>query len=108
MFVFQLHNICAIATAAHVIEHAYSWDQPIRIDHYGSGKSILLQLNDRRIELNEKIDTAAIMFYKNDLPIPTQPIPLITEENILKVGTEVGWLGFPAISQKNLCFFREI
>ena len=24
---------------------------------------------------------------------------------IIKIGVEVGWLGFPAVSSKNLCFF---
>lgn len=97
--------ICAIATAAHVIDHAYYWEQPIRINHFVSGKSILLRNSDRAIQLVEENDTGAIIMGKGELPFPVAPLELIPEKSSLKVGVEMGWLGFPAVSSENLCFF---
>lgn len=96
--------VCGIATAAHVIQHAHYWEEPIRIDHLASGKSLMLHHNERAI-LTEGHDTAAIVFHKGDMPLLDSPPKLVPEGRSLKVGIEVGWLGFPAISPLNLCFF---
>ncbi len=39
-------NLCGIATAAHMVEHAHYWDEPIRLFHRGSGESVVLRQND--------------------------------------------------------------
>jgi hypothetical protein len=36
---------------------------------------------------------------------PEQPIPLAGENAGLKVGVEIGWVGFPGVAPTNLCFF---
>jgi len=97
--------VCGIATAAHVIDQAHYWEQPVRIHHYQSGKSILLRHHERAIILEEKLDTAAIVMDKEDLPLPVHPPEITPEGRHLKIGVEVGWLGFPAISPQDLCFF---
>ncbi len=99
--------IWGIATAAHVIDHAHYWEQPIRIDHYASGKTLLLRAKDRAIFLKEENDTGVIVANKGDLPFPEKTLEITPEKKSLKVGAEVGWLGFPAIrpSGGNLCFF---
>jgi len=51
------------------------------------------------------MDTAAILFNGDDLPLPSQPLHMIQEDKHLKVGNEIGWLGFPAVSPLDLCFF---
>ncbi len=51
------------------------------------------------------MDTAAIVFGETDLPLPTDPIEMIPDGNRLKVGNEIGWLGFPAVSPFDMCFF---
>lgn len=96
---------CMIATAAHVVDHAHSWEEHIRLDHVHSSQSILLRSADRAIFLDEKMDTAAILLRKDSLPIPEEAFPLSPNERYLKVGNEIGWLGFPAISLANMCFF---
>jgi len=99
--------IIGIATAAHVVRHAHDWQQPIKIEHFDSGKSLILPPGNRAVLIDAKKDTAVIA-YRNDgpvLPLPEKPIPLIPEKNSAKVGVEVGWMGFPAISRTNLCFF---
>ena len=97
--------LCGIATAAHVVDHAHYWEQPIRIHHSGSGDSILLRNSDRSIILDEEADTGVIMFGANKLQLPDTPFELSPEDMYLKVGNEVGWMGFPSIALNNLCFF---
>ena len=98
-------NVIAIATAAHVIDHAQYWEQPIRVEHFESGKSLLLRHSDRAVFLEADRDTAAIVFGNSELPFPDFLIELGPEDKFLKVGCELGWAGFPAVSNSNLCFF---
>lgn len=97
--------ICAIATAAHVVDHAHYWEEPIRITHQASGKTVLLRGAERAVMLEEANDTAALIFLKGELPVPTKPLDLAPEGGVLKVGNEIGWLGFPAVAPAELCFF---
>jgi hypothetical protein len=97
--------ICAIATASHVLNRAHYWEQPIRLEHKASGKSLLLRTTDRAIFLEESKDTAALVFNKGDFPLPESPLALAPEGKTLKIGNEIGWLGFPAICPGDLCFF---
>lgn len=98
-------NICAVATAAHVINHSHYWEELIRIDHVQSGQSLLVRHAQRAIFLDERRDTAAILFDRTDVPFPAEPLSLAPEKKFLKVGNEIGWLGFPAIGPSTLCFF---
>lgn len=98
--------LVAIATAVHVVEDADTWRQPIRIDHYASGEALLLDFNDREVIFEDSDDdTAAIMMDGSKLPLPQDVLPLIGEGKTKKVGVELGWVGFPAVSPGSLCFF---
>lgn len=97
--------VCVIATAAHVVGSAHLWEDPIRISHEASGKTALLHHDERGIFLESDNDTAALVFQRGQLPLPTMTLPLITEGKMSKVGVELGWLGFPAVSPADLCFF---
>ena len=97
--------MCAIATAAHVVSTGHYWEQPIRITHQQSGKTVLLRSTERAILLEEANDTAAVLFSNTELPLPQQPLDLAPEGKSLKVGNEIGWLGFPAVAPAELCFF---
>lgn len=99
------NDVVGIATAAHVIDRAHYWEQPIRIEHTVSGTSVLLRNADRAIFLEEPKDTGAIVFSKGNLKLPIEPFPLAPEGKTLKVGLEIGWLGYPAVYQQDLCFF---
>jgi len=100
---------CAVATASHVVEASHLWEEPIRIRHYSSGKEKLLRAPNRVIFYDRSLDTAAILFFpeedKDELPLPKKPLPLITKGKSIKVGVELGWVGFPVVSPYNLCFF---
>src|SRR2546430_1315467 len=66
------HNaICGIATAAHVVDHAHYWEEPIRIDHVHSGKSVVVRRDERTVFLDLARDTAALLFHRGELPLPS-------------------------------------
>lgn len=98
-------GLCAVATAAHVVDHAHYWDEPLRINHHASGETRLLRPPDRAILLDEGLDTAAIVFRPDNLKVPAELLPLSPEGKFLMAGAEIGWLGFPAIASSTLCFF---
>ena len=94
-----------IATAAHVIADSHYWREPIRIEHYSSKEVLYLEHKDRGIIVEANTDSAAIVFDTPKLALPEQPLNLIAQGRVMKVGAEVGWMGFPANAQGNLCFF---
>ena len=98
-------SICAIATAAHVVDNAHRWELPISIDHYQSSETLLLHHSERSIIVQDTTDTAAILMKKSNRLFPDAKPTLITEGRHTRVGVEVGWLGFPAVWPYDLCFF---
>ena len=98
-------NVCGIATAAHVIDQAHYWEEPLRIFHARTGKSLLVRHDQRAVFLDVDRDTAVILLNRGELDLPNDMLPLAPKDNFLKVGNEIGWLGFPAIPGASLCFF---
>lgn len=98
-------ELCVVATAAHVVRQAHFWDQPIRLQHFGSKKAVKLQATERSISLDVQHDTAGILCDSGELELPDAPIPLMKPDYFVKPGVEIGWLGFPAIPLAELCFF---
>jgi hypothetical protein len=98
-------GICGFATAAHALANALVWEQPVRIEHFASGAERLLRPGDRSIVLDEETDTAAIVFMREDFPVPDRLLPMTPESLNYRVGVEIGWVGFPAVSRQQLCFF---
>src|ERR1700722_1836222 len=103
-------SLCAVATAAHVVDHPHEWQQPIRLHHHTSKKSKFLAHENRVISIDHETDTAIIAFYN----LPEDDSFELHEINQVKqmpvnahfdVGMEIGWVGFPAVSPDNLCFF---
>lgn len=100
-------QICGIATAAHVVRQEHLWEQPIRIQHSESETSTMVRADHRAVLLESNVDTAAVVVPTAELPFsfPQDPQPLIESGYYVRVGVEVGWVGFPALSPDNLCFF---
>jgi hypothetical protein len=98
-------QLCGVATAYHVIARAFEWGFPIRLEHVSSKKVLLLHPDNRHIEYDVANDTAVIVFMSGELPLPRGDLELIAEKKFLKVGCDVGWVGFPTISPDELCFF---
>lgn len=98
-------GLIAVATAAHVIDHAHFWEQPLRLEHVVTGHSTLLRHDERAIRLSYDTDTAAILF-EGEIPgMPDAPLELVLRDRSLKQGVRVGWLGFPGVRLSTLCFF---
>jgi len=121
-YVFQIHTpdgsgtgclisrskttpLCIITTAAHVINHAHYWEEPIRLVHYKSGASLLLRPAQRALNIDEATDTASISFEHGDLKLPEEPLPLMQKDFHIKPGVQLGWLGFPAVAIKTVRSF---
>ena len=96
---------CGIATAAHVVEDADDWQQPIKLHNYNFTKHIFLKEADRFIWIDKKLDSAVIFFNPSELELPEEVIRLRPKEKPIIIGNEVGWLGFPTIEPYKLCFF---
>lgn len=97
--------LSGVATAYHVIARAFEWGFPIRLEHAATGKNVMLFPNNRYIEFDVARDTAVILFKSEELPMPEVEPQLLAEKESIKVGCDVGWLGYPAISPNELCFF---
>ena len=102
---YRSEGLIGLATAAHVIEQCHFWEDPIRILHSASDGSVLFRMSERAVFLDSGKDTAAIVIPANKLTLPSQPFDLVPEGRYLKVGNEIGWLGFPAVASTDLCFF---
>jgi hypothetical protein len=98
-------GVCGLATAYHVIDHAYTWEEPIKVLHAQTGKEVILRAPDRYIFTNPQNDAALVMFMRNDLAIECSTLPLIPEDNYLKPANELGWAGYPVIAPNEFSFF---
>ena len=96
-----------VVTAYHVIDHALSWREPIKITHFPSGKQAFLDVNARNITPNQGRDMALIQFSAKDLPLPQNKVGMLKEGARLNEGVQTGWLGYPAVAPFNLCFFTR-
>jgi trypsin-like peptidase len=98
-------SMCGIATARHVVHHADEWQEPIRVLHQATGTVALLKESDRLIWDDEKVDSAVILGPVSKFKFPQDVIPMLPPDHRLPIGVEVGWLGYPAIGPRVLCFF---
>jgi Trypsin-like peptidase domain len=99
------HSFCGIATAAHVVSRALEWQEPIKIWHEPTRTMRFLKAEDRFIYFDQANDSAVILMVKEDLKLPDDPIPLLPMDHPCSIGSDVGWLGYPAIEPWSLCFF---
>lgn len=95
----------AIATAAHVVNHAHVRRQPIKIRHHASDEMVRIDGEERYVFVDRGFDSAQILIRREALTLPDTPIPLLPASSKLGVGLQVGWLGFPAFEHSRLCFF---
>jgi len=98
-------ELCGIATAAHVVDQANLWEQPIRIQHHRSDESVLLHEEKRAIFIDPSLDTAIIISLSKYFDFPDQPLGLTADGTHVPIGEEICWTGFPALSPTNLCLF---
>jgi len=95
-----------IATAAHVVDTAEQWHQPVRVRHYASNKTGFFADTERVIFVDKSQDSAMLLVPHADLVVPHEFIKLLPTDAPIAIGNEVGWLGFPGIAADTLCFFN--
>jgi hypothetical protein len=101
----SFNDILAVATAYHVISHAYEWEDPIKLLHSATNKQIVLKSPDRFIFVKKQRDVAVIMFQKEDLKIAKKILTISPEGKFLRPGIQIGWAGYPAIAPEQFSFF---
>lgn len=102
----EAKTVAGLATAAHVVEYADKWKLPIKIVHFETKKELFSIDDDRVIFVNRELDSASILLFGElDIGLPQNTLPLIDSKKILRIGVEVGWIGFPSIASSNSCFF---
>ena len=98
-----------VATAQHVVEAAIDNEEQILVRHGQVILTLGMKGLDTRFvhKTTAGIDSAILVFPTADLPLPKVRILNPAEAGRIKVGTEVGWLGFPALATvtDQLCFF---
>lgn len=100
----QRKSFCMIATALHVVEESDNWQLPIRVFSHGFTSTMLLKESDRVVLKDEENDSAVIICDPK-LDLPESVIPLRPTNKRLDIGAEIGWLGYPGIDPRTLCFF---
>jgi hypothetical protein len=98
-------SFCGIATAKHVVDDTDRWQQPLRIHSHNFSKTKLLKEESRIILTDENTDSAVILFNPSDFDFPEELVPLRPKEQLISIGNEVGWLGYPGLYEWTLCFF---
>ena len=100
------HDLRGFATAHHVIAKAEKNRRPIgirygpdKIMHVGPGTA-----NEALIVRNNPPDDAALILVKNCAHLP-KGVNLIEHGQMVVMGVEIGWLGFPMVASDKLCFF---
>lgn len=101
----QGSGLVGIATAKHVVEHAKTWNQPIRLQHAGSSESIFLKDESRAILLNSRRDIASIVVNEKLVNFAAGLPEFLEKGKRKKDGVELGWLGYPSVAPSALCFF---
>ena len=93
-FALSLHankTLCAVATAAHVVDHAHYWEEPVRLEHVASKQVLVARPATRAIFLDEARDTAVVLIAPGNITIPEKPLPLGPKSKHYRVGNQIGW-----------------
>lgn len=101
-------SVAALATASHVIEEATDWKQAVKVWHPASKKTLYLEAEDRAVWLDRAHDAATILIGGDALKLPSDVLPLLQADKFKKIGVEVGWVGFPRLAPKKICFFSGV
>lgn len=107
LFYSTSSKLCGIATAYHVISHEHNWEEPIKLVHFQTKKSVMLKQADRAVIAFPDNDLAFIVFVGNETN-KLESLSLVPKGRSVFPGIEIGWCGFPNIVSEELCFFRGV
>lgn len=101
------NNLCAVATAYHVINNRHEWGGPIKIIQEATKEEVFLKDSDRAVFTYPQKDLAVVLFVKPEkFNLPESHIELIPSGNYLVPGVDVAWCGYPGLMSDHLCFFH--
>ena len=111
-FCFSMKTRALLESQQHtiVVEHADIWQEPIRVVQ--KENQVLVKEPGRAILSDKAKVTAVLLMWPpshSKLVLPDKIIKLIPKKSSVKIGTELGWLGFPAVPTPEggspCCFF---
>ena len=103
----QNHRLAVIATAYHVVADVIAWRQPIKLHHETSGKMLYFEHGKTAVLGDERRDSAVIILTPpKEFTLPTNTPELLDASKFMKVGSPLGWMGYPSIAPSELCFFQ--
>lgn len=91
--------------AAHVIGQADQWRQPIQITSDTEEKTVFLTAEERVVFIDYRADSAVILTFPPFLDLNKTAVELAPPNLALRVGKDLGWMGYPVIGNNVLCFF---
>ena len=83
-------KLVGIATALHVVWHAHNWEEPIKLVHHGTGKSIIVRAPERVIFTYPDKDLAFILLVADPLPVNDGDLSLIAPDMRTRQGVHMG------------------
>ena len=73
-------QLCAVATAYHVLRSVDDWGEPVKIIHAQTGKEVLIKEDDRAIFTYPDKDLAVILFaLPNNFALPAEQIEKVLD-----------------------------
>ncbi len=96
-------KFAVIATAAHVIEHAFKWAEPIRLT--GHKSTTMLMPGQYEMQASDGLDLAIIEIPWEAMDFPSHPLPTANPKEVLPTGSQIAWCGFPNIVEGMNCLF---
>jgi hypothetical protein len=96
-----------LATAWHVVEDVVRGTTLRVCDQFGKEIARSQDRNITVIQIGKGLDSAVVVITSKD-EIFSQDLllPLVPFDAQLRVGTEIGWMGYPGIVEPELCFFQ--
>jgi len=102
-------NCAILATADHVLAASVDTADKVRLVSSDRSKVFDADVDEVRIQpLGPKIhDTMLILLKsKNHILDQSQLLPMLQWDMMMPKGASIGWMGFPGITEPELCFFQ--
>lgn len=102
----QEENVIVVATALHVVEDVIDTDEQIVLVDEHKGITLEVDSDNWSIETMPIADLAIILVKDMDFShLPQNNLTLFNPEAHVRAGVQIGWCGYPALAEDNLCFF---
>lgn len=98
-----------LATAWHVLADLKQGEGTLQLKSWGRGRTY--SDNSHRMgfmRLGPEVFDTGVVYVEDREPVVeiADLLPLFPSDSVLARGSSIGWLGFPAIAEPELCFFK--